>query len=96
MPRAKRIVEVNPSHSIVEHLRALQEKESASPQVKEWVKMFYDQALLTEGSSVEDPNRFARRMTAMMTQLAAHSPVTGTHTPAGAVAAGPETPVWPN
>ena len=92
VPRVKRILEVNPSHPIVEHLKALQEKEPASPQVTEWVEMLYDQALLTEGSSVEDPNRFARRMTALMTQLAAHSPVKGTNTPAGAVAAGPETP----
>lgn len=58
--------------------------------------MLYEQALLTEGSSVEDPNRFARRMTSLMTQLAAQAPVTGTHTPTGAVASGPETPARPN
>ena len=88
VPRAKRILEVNPAHPIIEHLRALNEKEAGSPQVTEWVEMLYDQALLTEGSSVEDPNRFARRMTALMTQLAGPPK----HTPAGAVAAGPETP----
>ncbi|PTL83673.1 molecular chaperone HtpG [Vitiosangium sp. GDMCC 1.1324] len=87
LPRTKRILEVNPSHPIIEHLKALQEKEPASEQVTEWVEMLYDQALLTEGSSVEDPNRFARRMTALMTQLAALKVP-----PAGAVASGPETP----
>ncbi len=49
----------------------------------EWIELLYDQALLTEGSSVEAPNRFARRMTALMTQVAAQSSCKGT--PAGAV-----------
>jgi molecular chaperone HtpG len=70
VPHAKRILEVNPSHPIIQHLRTLQDKEPTSPQLTEWVEMLYDQALLTEGSSVEDPNRFVRRMTALMTQLA--------------------------
>ncbi|WP_434382831.1 molecular chaperone HtpG [Melittangium boletus] len=74
VPRAKRILEVNPQHPIIQHLRALQEKEPGSAQMQEWVEMLYDQALLTEGSSVEDPNRFARRMTALMTQVAATTP----------------------
>jgi molecular chaperone HtpG len=90
VPRVKRILEVNPAHPIIEHLRALQEREPGSAQVTEWVEMLYDQALLTEGSSVEDPNRFARRMTALMTQVAAQAP--GKPTPAGAVASGPEVP----
>ncbi|HYO53073.1 molecular chaperone HtpG [Archangium sp.] len=90
LPRVKRILEVNPAHPIIEHLRALQEREPGSAQMTEWVEMLYDQALLTEGSSVEDPNRFARRMTALMTQVAAQAP--GKPTPAGAVASGPEVP----
>jgi molecular chaperone HtpG len=96
VPRAKRILEVNPTHPIIEHLRAVQEREPGSPQVTEWVELLYDQALLTEGSSVEDPNRFARRMTALMTQVAAQAPVTGTPAGAGAVASGPETPATTN
>ncbi|MFY0580436.1 molecular chaperone HtpG [Cystobacter fuscus] len=82
IPRAKRILEVNPQHPIIQHLSALQQKEPGSEQLKEWVEMLYDQALLTEGSSVEDPNRFARRMTALMTQLAAQggtAPIEGNH-----------------
>jgi len=74
VPRAKRILEVNPQHPIIQHLRGLQETDPGSAQMKEWVEMLYDQALLTEGSSVEDPNRFARRMTALMTQVAAQTP----------------------
>ncbi len=74
----------------------MQEWKPGSPQVTEWVELLYDQALLTEGSSVEDPNRFARRMTALMTQVATQTPVTGTPAGAGAVASGPETPATTN
>jgi molecular chaperone HtpG len=74
VPRAKRILEVNPQHPVIQHLRGLQEQDPGSEKMKEWVELLYDQALLTEGSSVEDPNRFVRRMTALMTQVAAQTP----------------------
>lgn len=71
MPRAQRILEVNPAHPVIEHLRKLHEKDAKSEQVTEWVELLHDQALLTEGSALEDPNRFAKRMTALLTQVAA-------------------------
>jgi molecular chaperone HtpG len=71
MPRAKRILEVNPAHPVIEHLRKLHERDAGSAQVAEWIELLHDQALLTEGSTLEDPNRFAKRMTGLLTQLAA-------------------------
>jgi molecular chaperone HtpG len=90
MPRARRILEVNPSHPIVEHLRKLHERDATSEKVTEWIELLHDQALLTEGSPLEDPNRFARRMTALLTQVAAQAvepPTNG----AAAAAQAPET-----
>jgi molecular chaperone HtpG len=72
-PRAKRILEVNPTHPIIEHLRKLHEQDASSAQVAEWIELLHDQALLTEGSTLEDPNRFAKRMTGLLTQLAARA-----------------------
>jgi molecular chaperone HtpG len=69
-PRAKRILEVNPTHPVIEHLRKLHEQDAGSAQVGEWIELLHDQALLTEGSTLEDPNRFAKRMTGLLTQLA--------------------------
>jgi len=66
MPKTKRILEVNTSHPLITNLRGLQEKESGSDRVKEWVEILYDQALLLEGSPVEDPARLARRMTTLL------------------------------
>ncbi|NTX38399.1 molecular chaperone HtpG [Myxococcus sp. CA033] len=70
MPRVKRILEVNPKHPVIEHLKAVHEKDPAQAQVSEWIELLHDQALLTEGSTISDPNRFARRLTALLTQVA--------------------------
>jgi molecular chaperone HtpG len=73
VPRAKRILELNPSHPVIQHLRELNGREGSAEQVGEWIELLHDQALLTEGSSIEDPNRFARRLTSLMTQVAARA-----------------------
>lgn len=67
---APRTLEVNARHPLIEALRTLHTKAPDSPRVAEWIEMLYDQALLTEGSRVEDPNRFARRVVALMAQAA--------------------------
>ncbi|XXF76885.1 molecular chaperone HtpG [Myxococcaceae bacterium GXIMD 01537] len=68
--RVKRILEVNPEHPVIQHLRDLYAREAGSPRVAEWVELLHDQALLTEGSGIEDPNRFARRMASLMVEVA--------------------------
>ncbi|MFY1826381.1 molecular chaperone HtpG [Myxococcus fulvus] len=70
MPRVKRILEVNPKHPVVEHLKTLHAQDPAQAQVAEWIELLHDQALLTEGSTISDPNRFARRLTSLLTQVA--------------------------
>ncbi len=35
-------------------------------ELRGWMELLYDQALLTEGSPIEDPNAFARRMTSLL------------------------------
>ncbi len=89
MPRAKRILEVNPTHPVIEHLRKLHEGNATSERVSEWIELLHDQALLTEGSALEDPNRFARRMTALLTQVAAQEEA---HPTNGKAAAPPQAP----
>lgn len=85
-PRVKRILEVNPKHPVIEHLKAVHERDPAAAQVSEWIELLHDQALLTEGSTIADPNRFARRMTGLLTQVAAQA---ATPTPAQAPASTP-------
>lgn len=91
MPPMKRILEVNPKHPVIEHLRAVYSNDPTATQVGEWIELLHDQALLTEGSPLSDPNRFARRMTALLTQMASRSPVgTSNGAPAASQVPAPE------
>ena len=73
LPRVKRIMEINPGHPVIAHLKAVHERQPDAAQVTEWIELLHDQALLTEGSTISDPNRFARRMTGLLTQVAAQA-----------------------
>ncbi len=70
VPDTKRILEVNPDHGLVRSLRSLHEKDPGSAQLVDFVEVLYDQALITEGSPVADPQRFARRMTKLLESAA--------------------------
>lgn len=67
---ARRILEINPGHPLIRSLQALHERDASSTQVQEWVETLYDQAVLMEGGRLEDPNRFARRLTALLQHAA--------------------------
>jgi len=70
MPHAKRIFEINPTHAIVASLASLIERDAESPKIDEWIEVLYDQALLTEGGTIDDPNRLARRIASLLTEVA--------------------------
>ena len=62
MPKAKRIMEINPKHAVFGRMKTL----SADRQ-KEWAEILYNQALLAEGSPLEDPMRFSQQIAKLMT-----------------------------
>ncbi|MBH25354.1 MAG: molecular chaperone HtpG [Myxococcales bacterium] len=66
IPATKRILEINPTHPLIENLKSLSEAGEATEDVSSWIELLYDQALLTEGSPIDDPARFASRMTRLM------------------------------
>jgi molecular chaperone HtpG len=70
VPSQRRILEINGSHPLIGSLQALVAKDPGSAKLTDWIELLYDQALLTEGSALEDPNRFARRMTSLLQEVA--------------------------
>jgi len=72
LPSQKRILEVNPDHPLVASLRTLHERDAGSAEVSEWMEVLHDQALLAEGSPIDDPATFAQRLTALLTEAASH------------------------
>ncbi|PIE19262.1 MAG: molecular chaperone HtpG [Proteobacteria bacterium] len=63
---AKRIFEVNGDHPLVRDLEALHEADGDSATVAEWIEVLFNQALLSEGSRLEDPNRFVEQVTRLL------------------------------
>lgn len=68
LPKGQRNLELNPTHPAVKALAALAAKDASDPKLADWVTLLYEQSLISEGSPLEDPNGFARRMTALLVQ----------------------------
>jgi molecular chaperone HtpG len=52
----------------VKRLAAIAQEKKDDPEVADLVLLLHDQALLAEGSPVEDPAAFAKRLGALMTK----------------------------
>jgi molecular chaperone HtpG len=59
MFKATRILEVNPDHLMIRILRDLVKSHSGESKLSDYCQLLYDQALLIENETVEDPVKFA-------------------------------------
>jgi molecular chaperone HtpG len=65
-PKAKRIMELNPAHPLYEKMLSVSEG-----QQKEWAEILYQQALLNEGSQIENPYLYSQKIANLMMTVAA-------------------------
>jgi molecular chaperone HtpG len=68
LPKSQRILELNLEHPLLKNLQKLEDASPGSQRVQEWMYLIYDQALLAEGSPIEDPAAFAKRLTKLFTE----------------------------
>ncbi len=68
VPKGERVLEVNPSHELIGRMKELFAADKGSAQLKEYVGLLYDQALLLEGDRPRDPVAFARAMSKLMAE----------------------------
>lgn len=61
-PDSKPILEINPTHRLVEKLQA----ESDDAKFADYAHVLFDQALLAEGGQLEDPASFVKRMNSLI------------------------------
>ncbi len=66
MPNQKRIFELNKDHSVVQKVLELAGKEDAKADLEEYTSILYNQALLMEGSPIQDPASFAQKVTKLL------------------------------
>ena len=70
LPAAKRILELNSDHAVMKSLRKLLIADSSEDTVASLIEVLYDQALIAEGSPVDDPTKFAQQLTDLVTGAA--------------------------
>ncbi len=63
---AKRILELNPRHKLIERLAATVGETGASDQLAEFAWLLLDQARIVEGEQLPDPPAFARRLAQLL------------------------------
>ena len=68
VPRGKRDLELNPAHPAVKRLAAIAAENPSDPRLEDFIVVLYEQSLVAEGSPLEDPNGFAKRLTSLLTQ----------------------------
>ena len=64
LPAARPVLELNPSHPLVKRL-----EQETGDRFGEWVEILFDQALLAEGSQLENPSAFVGRLNRMLLEL---------------------------
>ena len=74
VPETKRVLELNPEHPIMEVLAGMYAENRDNTKLNDYVELLYDQGLLTEGTPVKDPLRFARLVSELMVEAAKKSP----------------------
>ncbi len=65
VPASKPVLEINPSHPLVERLKGMEDEERFA----DWTQVLFDQALLAEGGQLEDPGAFVSRLNGLLLGL---------------------------
>ena len=69
IPATKPILEINPDHPIIQRLK----RETDQTLFADWAQLLFDQCLLAEGTALEDPAGFVKRLNTVTLALAGAS-----------------------
>lgn len=58
IPETKYILEINPNHDLIKKIVTIQDEET----IKKWINILFDQALLSERGSLDNPNEFIKNI----------------------------------
>lgn len=70
VPKAKRVLEVNPSHPLLMRLQAFHAVHGAGERFQRYAELLHGQAILAEGGTLPDPAAFSRRLAEMLAEAA--------------------------
>ncbi|HIJ59207.1 MAG TPA: molecular chaperone HtpG [Nitrospirae bacterium] len=66
VPENKKILEINSSHPLYESMNNLFNKDGSKEQLKEYISMLYDHALILDGSKPQNPNALLKGLSELM------------------------------
>ena len=61
-----RILELNGDHEVVKGLQKIYDEDPSDSRVPDYGRLLYDQAVLSEGSKIQDPQGFASRINSLL------------------------------
>jgi len=70
---AKRILELNMDHPAMEGFKALFEADKDDDRLKDYSRLIFDMALISEGGKIDDPADFSKRIGDLMANAMAPS-----------------------
>lgn len=65
-PDTKRVLELNMDHSVVDKINAIFEKDAAAPILKNYARLLFDLATISEGGKIDNPTDFTRQVGELM------------------------------
>ena len=65
-PDTKRVLELNMDHPVIDKINVIFEKDAAAPALKDYARLLYDLATISEGGKIDDPAGFTRRVGELM------------------------------
>ena len=73
VPKAKRVLELNPAHPLVTRLQAFHAAHPADERFRRYAELLHGQAILAEGGTLPDPAAFSRRLAELLVQATGES-----------------------
>jgi molecular chaperone HtpG len=66
IPESKRILELNPDHPVVKAMQSIVDGNEDESQLATYARVLYDLSVIAEGSRIQDPADFARRINELL------------------------------
>ncbi len=66
VPTQKRILELNPSHPLLEKLQNIFATNPDDPRLGNYAELLYGQSVLAEGGKLDDPGSFSKKVAELM------------------------------
>ena len=69
IPKSKLILEINPDHEIIVGMQSIFEQDTENPVLTSLTEVIYGQAILAEGSQLDKPAEFTKKLTELMVKV---------------------------